>query len=255
MGFFSKSKNKKEIQASSSAPQKMPELPPIPDFPQDNDFRQPALPQFPLKTQLSLTQQSPSQLPSFPNSQIGQKMSQNIIKDAIYDEEKSYSPQFKDSDRLMSPRTEEISSMAFKTSPVPALTLTPSQTQALQKSQVIQLKESDWRNASIEMSDWTSHPQQHDISEYPTHITIKRPETGTVKIKRIEPIYIKLDKFESTMATFHDIKAKVAEVESLLKDIRKTKIQEEKELNDWENELTELKARLDQIDQQVFKEI
>lgn len=253
MGFFSKNKNKKEMPVSSGAPPALPELPPIPEFSGENNFRQATFSSTPgSKTQNSLTQQSPGPLPSFPNSQMGQRMSQTTIKDAIADDE-PYSLQFDSSDKL--PRTQEISNMSFKSSPVPTLTLTPAQTQALQKSPVIQLKESDYKNASIEMSDWTSHPQQHDISEYPTHVTIRRPETGAMKIKKIEPIYIKLDKFESTMATFHDIKAKVTEVESLLKDIRKTKIQEEKELNEWEEELTKLKARLDQIDQQVFKEI
>lgn len=245
MGFFSKNRNKKEIQASSGNSQKMPELPPIPDFPQDNSFSRPTLPKFQSKTQISLTQQSPGQIPSFPNSQIGQKMSQTTI-DAVSDENEPYSSQFDSLGKL--PRTQEISSMTFKNSPLPILALTRAQAQAMQKSQQ--------NNASIEMSDWNSpQTQQHNITEYPAHLTIRRPETESMKIKKIEPIYIKLDKFESTMATFHDIKAKVTEVESLLKDIRKIKIREEKELNDWEDELARLKARLDQIDQQVFKEI
>ncbi len=70
--------------------------------------------------------------------------------------------------------------------------------------------------------------------------------------KKTEPIFIRLDKFETTMNTFEEIKDKVHEIEKLLAKTKDIKEQEQKELDEWERELQIIKARMESIDRDIF---
>lgn len=67
-----------------------------------------------------------------------------------------------------------------------------------------------------------------------------------------EPVYVRLDKFETTLDAFEEIKEKVNEIEKLLSRSREIKAQEEKELEEWEKEIHMVKSRLDSIDKNMF---
>ncbi len=75
------------------------------------------------------------------------------------------------------------------------------------------------------------------------------------RTKKIEPIYIRLDKFETTAESFEEIKKKITEIEKLLGKIKEIKSQEEKELEEWEQEIQAIKARIDYIDKSVFNKL
>ena len=68
MGLFKKKAKKKGKEIKKPEVEKLPELPKLPDFP---DFNEPEK-----KKQLS-------KLPRFPNSSLGQKFSQDTIKEAV----------------------------------------------------------------------------------------------------------------------------------------------------------------------------
>jgi len=70
--------------------------------------------------------------------------------------------------------------------------------------------------------------------------------------KKTEPIYVRLDKFETTVQSFEEIKNKIFEIEKLLSKIKEIKVQEERELNEWEIEVRAIRARIDSIDKDVF---
>lgn len=69
------------------------------------------------------------------------------------------------------------------------------------------------------------------------------------------PIFVQIDKFEGALSSFTDIKRKIGEIGDLLKDIREVRQREEQELSDWEREIESIKARIDTIDNQIFKKL
>ena len=73
--------------------------------------------------------------------------------------------------------------------------------------------------------------------------------------RKIEPVYIRIDKFKSAAQSFEEIKEKIAEIESLLSDIKEVKQKEEQELSEWEREVETIKARIEAIDNNIFSKL
>jgi len=80
-------------------------------------------------------------------------------------------------------------------------------------------------------------------------------EKNLSSVKDSQPVYIKLDSFKLSLESFEDIKNKVVEIEDLLSKIKETKDREERELSEWEREIQILKARIEQINRDIFKSI
>lgn len=89
-----------------------------------------------------------------------------------------------------------------------------------------------------------------EISE-PPRTTIGSP----LKTKPIEPIYIRLDKFQTTTQAFDEIKQKVLEIEKILVKTKEIREKEEKELEEWEHEIQIIKSRIEAIDNTLFKKL
>lgn len=70
-----------------------------------------------------------------------------------------------------------------------------------------------------------------------------------------QPLFIKLDTFEKAVSSFNEIKLRISEVESLLRNIREIKNQEEAELSEWEREIETIKSRLEQINHDIFNKM
>ncbi|MEK6872494.1 MAG: hypothetical protein AABW90_00600 [Nanoarchaeota archaeon] len=75
------------------------------------------------------------------------------------------------------------------------------------------------------------------------------------KVKKIEPVYVRLDKFKASLDAFEDIRTKIVELEELLEKIKNVKEKEEKELEEWEREIQILKSRIDAVGNSVFKQL
>jgi len=73
--------------------------------------------------------------------------------------------------------------------------------------------------------------------------------------KKLEPVFIRLDKFQTTLETFEEIKSKIQEIEELLARTKEIKQKEEQELADWEREIQTIKARIDLIDKTIFNKL
>jgi len=80
-------------------------------------------------------------------------------------------------------------------------------------------------------------------------------ETEPRLSKKIEPVYIRIDKFKAAIQSFNEIQRKVAEVEDLLQKIKEMKQKEDEELRVWERDLETIKARIDSIDKSVFSKL
>jgi len=98
------------------------------------------------------------------------------------------------------------------------------------------------------------HPKPPEPFDKEMPRTLELPEKPSFKpsTKKAEPVYIRLDKFETTLESFQEIKNKINEIEKLLAKTREIKAQEEKELEEWENELQAMRARIDAIDKTIF---
>jgi len=73
--------------------------------------------------------------------------------------------------------------------------------------------------------------------------------------KKIEPVYIRIDKFKYAVQSFQEIQSKVQEIDTLLQKIKEMKQKEDEELREWERELETIKARIDSLDKNIFSKL
>ncbi len=87
-----------------------------------------------------------------------------------------------------------------------------------------------------------------------------RPIPATFKeaarrVKEIEPIFIRIDKFEDSLHSFEKAKQQITEIEKMLRNIKRLKEEEEKELSMWEREIQSTKQEIEKIDQDIFSRV
>ena len=74
-------------------------------------------------------------------------------------------------------------------------------------------------------------------------------------VKKTEPVFIRIDKFEQSLETFEKAKKKIMEIEKMLKDIKKLKEKEEEELSNWERDIQTTKEQIERVDKELFSKI
>lgn len=97
----------------------------------------------------------------------------------------------------------------------------------------------------------TREIEERKTLEIPMHML---PKTNKLT-KKVEPIFIRLDKFQITNNIFEEIKNKISEIEELLKKTHEIKTKEEQELAEWEREIQIIKSRIDLIDKNIFNKL
>ena len=80
-------------------------------------------------------------------------------------------------------------------------------------------------------------------------------EEAERRIKKIEPVFIRLDKFEESLHLFEKTKKQILEIENMLSEIKRIKEHEEKELEHWENEMQSIKTQIEKVDKDIFSKI
>ncbi|MBI2449361.1 hypothetical protein HYV49_03630 [Candidatus Pacearchaeota archaeon] len=70
-----------------------------------------------------------------------------------------------------------------------------------------------------------------------------------------ETQFVRLDKFESAYASIANIKKKIEEMNSFLRDIRQLNAKEDAELSAWEKEINEIKIKIENIDKALFENL
>jgi len=73
--------------------------------------------------------------------------------------------------------------------------------------------------------------------------------------KNTEPIFVRIDKFQSAQKNIESVKEKVKEIESILGKIKDVKSKEEIELKGWTEDVEKIKVRLAEIDSDIFNQI
>ncbi|MBS3076091.1 hypothetical protein J4429_06590 [Candidatus Pacearchaeota archaeon] len=89
----------------------------------------------------------------------------------------------------------------------------------------------------------------------PMTMEMEEPQFESSIHKKIEPLYIRLDKFETIVNSIKEMQNKIREIEELLSRTKEIKIKEEKELEEWEKEIQGIKSRMDFIDKNVFNKL
>lgn len=181
----------------------------------------PKLPEFPRITEeidnKMLPPPSLNQLPSFPNSPFGQKFSQSTIKDAVTGR-KEVGEDFRADDFV----DEEDNSM--RTMPkIPRFGFIKESS-----TPVIEKKVIEEPDGFEEIKD---------------------------RVKKTEPIFIRIDKFEESLSLFDDIRKQVNEIDKMFGEVKKIKEKEEREFEQWEKELSLVKGQIEKIDRNVFSKI
>jgi len=195
MGWFNK-KEKKEVPS-------LPELPKLPKLPKLEEN--------------SLDDSKIHQLPSFPTNSLGEKFSQNTIKEAIEGDKKGGEvPETDDfeEDNL------QIMQKPLKKSPIPKF------------SNLEKIKGIPFEKRSDEIS--------------------KDFVTST---KKAEPVFIRIDKFEESLKIFDKTKEKISKIENILREIKHIKENEERELKSWEEEIDAIKQQIEKVDKNIFSKI
>jgi len=185
MGLFKKEK----------VSEKKEELPQLPELPK--------LPGLTKIEEKGLYSQSVNQLPRFPNNSLGEKFSQNTIKEAVAGGKEG---------------------------------------------------EGGFDANDFEEEEKTQMMQKPQKKQFTQEISPEFQEASK-KIKRAEPVFIRLDKFEESLHLFQKAKKQISEIETMLNNIRRLKEQEEKELEFWEKEMQSVKTQIEKVDRDIFSKV
>lgn len=182
----------------------------------------PTLPELP-KPQ-NAEKKGPSEPPSFPSDFKNENLNQEIVKSAVADntspEEKKVDANIQDDNRI----SEE---------PKGGLIIPPVPSE---------------ENAAPEF------PSQPSIADLPKTTSEINPIEEKFT-REIEPIFVRIDKFQSAQKHFEQIKSKIEEIESIIGKIKDTKSKEEVELKGWAEDVERIKSRLSEIDSDIFNQI
>ncbi|VVB79958.1 Uncharacterised protein [uncultured archaeon] len=83
----------------------------------------------------------------------------------------------------------------------------------------------------------------------------KEFEAAEHRVRNVEPVFVRLDKFEESLHTFKKTKEKITEIERMLDQTKHIKEQEEKELEYWEMEIQKIKEQIEKIDRDIFSKV
>lgn len=180
----------------------------------------PALPQFPSSGKKDLPE-----LPSFPASSKNENFNQEMVKSAVAD--------------MPSPGEKEMNMEASKD-----LHISEEPSEEL----IIPPKPSE--NLIPDL------PRKPLVVEMPRE-TLKSSSVVPDKLvpKEIEPIFVRIDKFQTAQKNFEQIKTKIDDIESIVGKIKDVKSREEAELKSWTEDIEKIKSRLAEIDAGIFNQI
>jgi len=170
------------------------------------------------------------QLPSFPRNSFGEKFSQNTIKDAV-------------SGRKEGDSFEKVDADEF------------AEEDEMENEQMMQ-KPSGRKLMSMESDENSDEDEFRQFQKFERKV-MEAPSFSTPgnSYKKGEPIFIRLDKFEESLKIFEKTRNQISEIEDVLKEIKRIKEQEEKELMFWEQELQNMKKQIEKVDKDIFSRV
>jgi hypothetical protein len=156
------------------------------------------------------------ELPSFPNNTLNEGFNREIVKSAVNDDS-SYS-----NSSEVEVNVEELP-REFKLDALPPQNQFPPRMQS-----------------SI-MNDL--------MSSQPLRQSPKKEEDSN------KPIFVRIDRFNESKKEFEDIKKTVKEIENTLRKLKENKSKEDTEIMNWTINLEDVKAKLAEIDSNIFNKL
>ena len=185
----------------------------------------PSLPELPKSKEQSIKKDLPD-LPSFPSGSRNENINQEMVKSAVTD--------------MPSPEENEVH---------------------VKIPEGLHIKEEQEEESMIPPKPSVNEiipelPKISSISNTPKKTLELTANTPNKPItKQIEPIFVRIDKFQSAQKNLDSIKDKVKEIEIGLKKIKDVKLREETELKGWTEDVEKIKSRLTEIDSDIFNQI
>ncbi len=201
--------------------EEVPELPQLPDYP-------------PVYEDSSKPSKSRKSLPELPKSDFGEGLSQEMVKSEINNTHTNQNVE-------QLPRNFKLNSPEYPGHSKEEGDLIPSLPKNKKQTPLT-------REIPMEMSP--ELPEIHRRSlELPSNAEI-RPLT-----KDTDPIFVRIDKFQDAQKKFNEIKKAVKEIGETQKKIRDAKVKEDIEIDAWVQEIDKVKARLGEIDKDIFDKL
>ena len=75
----------------------------------------------------------------------------------------------------------------------------------------------------------------------------------TFEKREDKPLFVKVDKYKESLKTVESIKTKLEEADNLLKKISRLREEEEQQLQEWQNNLEEIRQKLIKVDKNLFE--
>ena len=210
----------------------------------------PSLPELPNK-ELSEKKELP-ELPSFPSNNNNENLNQEMVKSAVTDAPSKLSMEAPSGEEEV--KTPE----GLQIKEEPSLSPLPPPAPGLPSIQSIQSPEPipKMQPASIpEKNILPEPPKSQEKKSLELHASISDKSINTPSTRQVEPIFVRIDKFQAAQKNFEQIREKVKEIESVLKKIKDVKSQEETEIKGWTEDVEKIKARLSEIDTGIFDQI
>ena len=199
-----------------SSKEKIPEIPPAP--------RLPDIPELPRAPKSSV-----HELPTLPSNEFGKSLNQEMVKSAVSDPGKE----------------EEV---------LPNL---PQDHFSKNHGMIPSLPRIQSTAAEV-------HQEEHEDPFEPNNKPVERktleitPQTKTFEepiTKSTDPIFVKIANFQEAQGDFKDITKKINAIEKTLRKIQQEKVKEDKELGEWVEDIEKAKAKLSEIDSDIFNKL
>lgn len=185
----------------------------------------PPAPELPDLPEFSPEQKMPrNELPALPPSELGKNLNQEMVKSAVSDPgmEKEVLPNLPQ-DHFERPR-----------GMIPSISSIPTSAQEVAQEAHFPIKPLP-QKATLELS---------------TNEEIK--DTST---KPAESIFVKIKDFQAAQKDFKEVNKKISQIEHTLKKITTAKLKEDKEIASWIEELEAAKAKLSEMDSEIFSKL
>jgi hypothetical protein len=169
-------------------------------------------------------------------------------------EEKPILPDLPEDDSIALPNLSELPPIENKY-PNQNLTPLPEPNPSIDQNTIKQEINPKMQKSNFDISP--SKPQEELIAEPIGKIDETPSKNFSQKqiVKKIDPIFVRLDKFETSLEALDEIKEKVVEIEKILAETKKLKEKEDKELEEWERDIQVIKSKLDSIDNSIFNKL
>ncbi len=113
------------------------------------------------------------------------------------------------------------------------------------------------KEPSQRIKEWKERNEPRKIKKLPSRITkeITTSKTKTVPGTKSRALFIKIEKFKNIVASIEMISRKISELEDIAQKIKQIKAKEDSEIADWQEQLNEIKARLEAIENNLESKI